>query len=179
MLSVRGPSRPLALLLALVAGACHAGSERVTSPEFVAHCDAEVLGPATPTSPEAAEAARAEGASWSNEAIREVYLCTIAGIDAADRSRAAEGASLEARARAAFEIRHGARLTARAMMADQAEVEALRARDLEKYGNPDGPTFESLVAAGRAEGKGDDAIYRGIIESSQRTNRKANSRSGL
>lgn len=112
MFSARSRWRPFVLLLALLVGACHSGSERVATPEF-------------------------------------------------------------------YEARHRARLTARAMMSDAAEVEALRARDLEKYGDPDGPTFESLVAKGRAEGKSDEAIYAGIIDSSQRTNKAANARSGI
>ncbi|MEZ4380149.1 MAG: hypothetical protein R3A79_02285 [Nannocystaceae bacterium] len=183
---LRRPPRPRAAALlvawlaaALVSGCATAGggSERVDSPAFAARCEAEVLTPATPTTPAEAVVAKEAGRSWTNDQVREVYLCTIAGIDEADAELAAKGASLEARARAAYEARHGARLTSRAMMADADEVAELEARDLAKYGDKDGPTFASLVAQGRAAGKSDAAIYLEIIGSAQQTNRAVNRRS--
>ena len=56
-------------------------------------------------------------------------------------------------------------------------IGAREARDLEKYGNKDGPTFDQLVEKGRAEGKGDEAIYADIIQSAQWTSRAVNRRS--
>lgn len=44
------------------------------------------------------------------------------------------------------------------------DVEDLQARDLELYGNPDGPTFEQLVAEAKAEGLSGDDVYRHIID---------------
>ena len=67
-----------------------------------------------------------------------------------------------------------ARITARAMMSDPAEVKGLQARDLAKYGNPDGPTFEQLLEKNRKKGATGDDVYLGIIDSSQRTNKAAN-----
>jgi len=56
------------------------------------------------------------------------------------------------------------------MMADPAEVELLRARDLALYGNTNGPTFAFLVEQGRRAGLTEPAIYEAIIEGAYRTN---------
>jgi predicted small secreted protein len=173
--------RAALVLASLVLGGCAtaggAGSEKVDSPEFAARCEAEVLTASTPTTPAEAAAAKEAGASWTNDEVREVYLCTIAGIDEADAELEAAGASLEERARAAYATRHNARITSRAMMSDPDEVAKLEARDLEKYGDKDGPTFAYLMDKGRAEGKSDDEIYADMIGSAQRTNRAVNRRS--
>jgi hypothetical protein len=55
----------------------------------------------------------------------------------------------------------------------------LRARDQEKYGNPEGPTFEYLVEKGKKDGKADDAVYEGIIASASKTNPDINAALGL
>jgi len=91
----------------------------------------------------------------------------------------AQGLSLQDRAEAAWKVRHDARLAARAMMADPAEVALLRARDMTKYGNPDGPAFEFLMERGRAAGLDDDAIYQAIIDDSYRTDPAINKKLGL
>lgn len=162
----------LTLLLAL-ACAHHA------PPLDLAHdCPAILADPAAPD-PVAAEAARAAGSHWSNVAVRARYLCEVAEIGPAAATWAAEGRPAEERARLAFTMRHDARMLARAMMADQAQVEQLRARDSAKYGNPDGPTFESLVEAKRADGLTGDALYESIVESAQRTNQAVNFALGL
>jgi hypothetical protein len=72
----------------------------------------------------------------------------MAKIEDFDRQWRASGVSSEKRARRAWQIRHDARLRARTMMAG-VEAELLRLRDFLIYRNPDGPTFEQLVA--RAE----------------------------
>jgi len=55
-----------------------------------------------------------------------------------------QGISAQDRGERAWLIPHETRLEARLMMADANEVDLLRARDLNKYGNPDGPTFDFL-----------------------------------
>ena len=50
----------------------------------------------------------------------------------------------EMRARHAFFNRREARLKARTLMPDTADVQLLEARDLALYGRPDGPTFQHL-----------------------------------
>jgi hypothetical protein len=65
------------------------------------------------------------------------------------------------------------------MMASVAEVEDLRKRDQEKYGNPDGPTFEQLVEGAKKKGVVGEAIFEGIIASSQRTDEAVNAAFGI
>ena len=65
------------------------------------------------------------------------------------------------------------------MMADPAEIELLRARDMDKYGAPDGPTFDFLVARLKAAGFAGDAIYEAIIDNAYRTDAALNKQLGL
>lgn len=120
-----------------------------------------------------------EGHTWTNCEIRIYYNKLVSEIAAQDEASKQAGKSLEERAHAAFDIRHNARITARAMMANEAEVEQLRERDREKYGNPDGPTFDILVEKNRAKGLSGDDIYTSIIASSQRTDTKVNEECGI
>jgi hypothetical protein len=117
--------------------------------------------------------------SWTNEEIRIYYNQVVTTIGPANEKWKQEGLSAEARARRASEIRHNARLTCRAMMSSPEEVEDLRKRDQEKYGNPDGPTFEQLVENAKKKGAAGDAVYEGIISSAQRTDEKTNAAYGI
>lgn len=54
-------------------------------------------------------------------------------------------------------------------MADQIALSSIRIRDLRKYGNADGPTFEHLIAKAREKGFTGNDIYEYIIDSSYRT----------
>lgn len=65
------------------------------------------------------------------------------------------------------------------MMADAVEVELLRERDMAKYGNPDGPTFEFLVERLQDAGLEGDVVYEVIIDESYRTDVELNKRLGL
>jgi hypothetical protein len=159
----------LPLLLLLLA----CGAEAVR-PE-----DCPALAPRLPASLEDAAAARAAGARWTDREARAAYVCAVAEIPAKDELRAAAGADLESRARAASAARHDARLISRAMMQDPKAVKALQARDIEKYGNPDGPTFDWLVARARSEGLEGDAVWRSIIDSAARTDAATNRWFGL
>ncbi len=163
------------LLAACLAGCSTSTSEKVDDAAFVKQCQStwNVEG-AAPRTVEEAQAAKAAGASWTNEQIREVYLCRITEIAATDAANKAAGQTLEQRARAAYEHRHAARITSRAMMESSFEVKALQARDQKKYGNPDGPTFDQLVEKQRAKGHDDQTAYANIIESSQRSDKSTN-----
>lgn len=134
---------------------------------------------AYPTTPAEAEALKKKGIAWSNEETRVYYLKLADSVDASNEQWKQEGLSAEKRAQRAWEVRHNARITARAMMGDPREVEDLRARDQEKYGNPDGPTFEQLVEGQRKKGLTGDAVYEAIIGSSQRTDPKTNEKFNL
>jgi hypothetical protein len=143
---------------------------------------AATVVPAAPPLPESvaeAERQKAGGASWSNRAIREHYLALIARIAPADETWKKDGLGAEERARRAYQMRHDAWMTARAMMGDPQEVADLQARDREKYGNPDGPTFEQLVESGQKKGRAGDELYEAIVKSAGRTDTAVNEMFGL
>ena len=112
----------------------------------------------------------------SNREIRKWYLERVAAISRLNKEWIAEGLSLETRARRAWQIRHDARLEARSMMENSAEVEDLKERDRRIYGNPDGPTFEQLVRELRREWGEGDEVFERIIAGAQTTSREANRR---
>jgi len=56
------------------------------------------------------------------------------------------------------------------MMAEKSERELLRARDVIKYGSPDGSSFDFLIARLKEHaGLEGDAAYEAIIDGSYRT----------
>ena len=71
-------------------------------------------------------------------------------------------------------MRHEARVNARFMMQNPEEVSALQARDMERYGNPDGPTFDYLVKKNTDAGLSLEEAYQSIIDSSSRTDTRYN-----
>jgi len=136
-------------------------------------------GRPVPTSLAQAEEAKRGGAQWTNGDIRAAYLQMVAAIGPANEAWKRESVPAEQRARRAFQMRHDARLLARAMMKDAAEVEALRERDEEKYGSPDGPMLDWLVARERKKGLTGDAVWEAIVASAQQTNKHVNEAFGL
>ena len=115
----------------------------------------------------------------TNAEIRRWYLERVATITELNNEWIRQGLSARERAEAAWRIRHEARLETRSMMADAVEVELLRERDMTKYGNPDGPTFEFLVERLRDAGLEGEAAYEVIIDESYRTNVELNNKLGL
>jgi hypothetical protein len=172
--------RPLhrTLLFALVLGlsACKTPPADVVLP---ADCPVLAAPGRLPETPEAAAALRQKGTSWSNRDIRARYVCAAEGIGPLNEQWKAQGLTTEERAKRAYQVRHDARRTARAMMASAAEVEALRQRDRDKYGDPDGPTFEWLVKNAEKKGLSGDAVLEEIIKSAQRTDAAVNRSLGL
>lgn len=112
----------------------------------------------------------------TNAEIRQWYNDQVAPIPTLNEQWLKQGLNAEQRARKAQEIRHHARVQARAYMQDKNEVADLQARDKEKYGNPDGPTFDYLVAANKKKGLTGDAVFEEIIGSSNRTNAEYNAK---
>lgn len=112
----------------------------------------------------------------TNAEIRQWYNDQVATIPVLNEQWLKQGLSAEARARKAQEIRHGARIQARAYMQNPDEVADLQKRDMQVYGNPDGPTFEQLVSKNRNRGLQGDAVYEDIVGSSNRTNADYNKR---
>lgn len=145
----------------------------------ITECPVILQSQSLPTSEEGASEQKKNGKVFSNREIRARYLCDVAQIGPNDQTLKAQGKSVEERARIAYETRKNARKTARAMMQDAAEVETLKKRDQEKYGNPDGPTFEWLVEKAKAKNLTGDAIFEEIIQSAQRTNTDVNKALGL
>ncbi len=115
----------------------------------------------------------------TNSEIRQWYLQQTAKIVELNQEWIRQGLSAQERAEAAWRIRHEARLTARSMMSNATEVEFLRARDLSKYGNPDGPTFELLIGQLRQAGLIGDEVFEAIITGAYRTNEGINKSLGL
>lgn len=106
--------------------------------------------------------------------IRLWYNYQVVAIGKINERWEEEGLPLKERAEKAYKLRHEARVNARFMMPKESEVKALQARDMKKYGNPDGPTFEYLVKKNTDKGKTLDEAYQSIIDSSSRTDTKYN-----
>ncbi|HEY3452311.1 MAG TPA: hypothetical protein VGK67_38560 [Myxococcales bacterium] len=175
-MSLRTRSLVVAGLLACLAACAHSpGAASANGPAAQA-AEAQQVWPKTPAE---AEQLKAAGSRWSDCEIRGYYNQLVAQIAASDAALKAAGKTAEERARTASEHRHNARLTCRAMMESRAEVEKLRARDQEKYGNPDGPTFDQLMEKNRAKGLAGDAPFEEIVASSQRTDEAVNRECGI
>jgi len=104
--------------------------------------------------------------------IRRWYNYQVVALPVINQRWKESGRSLEERARQAFDIRHRARINARYMMAEGAEL--LRQRDMAKYGNPDGPTFTYLIDKSLAKGMTRQQAWQAIIETSSRTDNSYN-----
>jgi hypothetical protein len=115
----------------------------------------------------------------TNAEIRQWYLQQVRAIPALNQEWIKQGLTARERAERAWRVRHEARMKARSIMADHAEVELLRERDILKYGNADGPTFEFLVERLREAGLEEEAIYETIIDNSYRTDAELNRKLGL
>lgn len=109
--------------------------------------------------------------------IRRWYTLQIALIAPLEDTWQHAGVSLPEQSRCAFALRHHARLVARTAMPHRVEVIALRLRDLLKYGNPDGPDFETLFEKQHHKTQGnidDNTAYQNIINSAQITDEAVN-----
>jgi hypothetical protein len=100
---------------------------------------------------------------------RQSYLDQVGQIAELDATWEADGVALDVRAHRAYDIRHNARLATREQQSP-GDAAALEVRDTTVYGDPDGPSFDALVARLQGEGLSLDDVYRRIIGSSQRTN---------
>lgn len=138
-----------------------------------------VSTPAQAGEPAVVQDGSAARQAMTNPQIRQWYNDQVSVIPALDAQWIAQGLSAEDRARKAHDIRHAARLKAREFMQNKQEVADLQERDLAKYGNPDGPTFDFLVEKNRAQGMTGDAAYQAIIGSANRTDPAYNQRNGV
>lgn len=115
----------------------------------------------------------------TNEQIRQWYNDQVSVVPQLNEQWIKDGLSADIRAKKAYEIRHNARIKAREMMQNKEEVKLLQERDMKKYGNPDGPTFEYLVKQNRDNGLTGNDIYEAIVNSSERTNKEYNEKYGV
>jgi len=106
--------------------------------------------------------------------IRLWYNYQVVAIGVINQKWKQDGIDLKTRAQKAYKMRHEARVNARFLMQEKAAVKALQVRDKQKYGNPDGPTFEYLLKKNTDNGLSLDAAYQAIIDSSSRTNKTYN-----
>jgi len=114
------------------------------------------------------------GIPKTNCEIRLWYNFQIVAVGVLNEKWKQDGIDLATRAKKAYELRHEARVNARFMMQNKEEVQALQARDQEKYGNPDGPTFEYLLKKNTDKGLTLEKAYQSIIDSSSRTDTRYN-----
>lgn len=112
----------------------------------------------------------------NNTKVRNWYNESVAIIPKMNEQWIRHGVSLEDRALLAYNIRHDARLQARKLMSKPAEVEMLQARDLIKYKNPNGPSFEQLYKKYEAIGYRNEQIYQSIIDNAKVTNPEYNAK---
>jgi hypothetical protein len=105
----------------------------------------------------------------TNTEIRQWYLDQLSNIPKLNEQWLKQGVLLKDRAFMAWQFRHDKRQEARAMMQNVFEAELLRRRDLAKYGTPDGPTFEFLIARLESEGLTGNVVFEAIIKGSYRT----------
>jgi len=110
--------------------------------------------------------------------IRVAYNKTVSQIPSLNKKLLKDGVKVEERAKAAYDIRHKARLEARSKM-DGNKVKFLEERDLKKYKNENGPTFEYLIEKNLEKGYKGDNVYEEIIKSSSRTDSFFNKLFGL
>ncbi len=104
----------------------------------------------------------------TNAEIRASYLGQVSQIGEADQALAAQGATLQQRAEAAFELRQSALNQARSLM-DPAEAATL----------PPGKTLQDLIQKAQGSGLSGDQIWQQIIDSSTRTNPSVNQSLGF
>jgi hypothetical protein len=161
-------TRSDSLFLSLALGACVACGGSSTPRVSLTQAIAETSG-ALPRSADEAEQRRRAGASWSNGQIRAHYLAQVAEIGRADARWRSEGKSAETRAHLAYAMRNDAKRLMRAMMTDEELLAAFRASDQRKFGHPEGPTFDELVAKQRERGVTGDAVFEAIVVSAQKT----------
>lgn len=115
----------------------------------------------------------------TNEEVRRWYVEQTARIPRLNEEWIAQGLALMERALAAWQFRHDVRLEARRMMLKPADVRVLQRRDTARYGHPDGPTFEWLVAEAEEEGLKGDEVFEAIIAGAYRTDAGINKTFGL
>ena len=115
----------------------------------------------------------------TNREIRAWYLRKISEIADLDNQSEARGESLKFRALQAWAARRSLRSEARGLMRNPLLGALLQARDLKRYGNTNGPSFEFLFEKLEAGGVRGDEAYRAIIRSALTTDEGINRHFGV
>lgn len=115
----------------------------------------------------------------TNIEIRRWYIEQAQQIPVLDKEWATQGVPLVERARRAWQRRREICQAARAEMPDSRQVELVRQRNIKKYGDPEGPSFERLCEQYAERGFAENDVYKEIILSASRTNELVNSWFGL
>jgi hypothetical protein len=110
----------------------------------------------------------------NNCAIRTWYNFQVLAIPQLNEYWITQEVGLKERASKAYTLRHEARVHARYMMPSKEEIALLQKRDLAKYGNPNGPTFDDLLQKNQAKGMTLEEAYERIIQTASRTNNNYN-----
>src|SRR5262249_3973244 len=118
--AARADDRRVRLLRSLLLAVALLGCHRV------APADGDASSKPLPESSAQGAELKQRGVGWENGEIRAFYLARVKAIGAAHERWKKEGVPAVERARRAFQMRHDARVLARAMMKAEAEVEALR-----------------------------------------------------
>lgn len=82
--------------------------------------------------------------------------------------------SMELQAKFGYAIRHIARMEARDRLQDLGYLVEIRYRDADKYKNPNGPTFKSLLLKYKSESVQGDKLYETLLKASRRTDEATN-----
>ncbi|MFD3511039.1 hypothetical protein, partial [Nocardia sp. NPDC058666] len=128
----------------------------------------------TMDSDEESGADRPADRSLSFKGARQWYNAELRKASPLDKAWEDAGVSLEERARRLQEVRHRARLDSRDMMKSRLGVRWLQFRDLRKYRNKDGPTFDGMVRRREKAGLSGDRLHQSIIDSFDKTDPKTN-----
>lgn len=111
-----------------------------------------------------------EAGAAANIAVRQAYVQEVRGLSSMESSMRESGASLEAIARALHQARRDIGVKYKDMTSPEL-LEEIYARNIEKYGDKLGPSFESLVNRGKS--------FENIIDSAKRTSPEFNKRAGI
>lgn len=74
-----------------------------------------------------------------------------------------EGIAIQQRAKKAYDVRRNAITKARDMLQNERLAAEIRSRDMEKYGHPNGPTFDYWVNQYQKKGFQGKSLYETIV----------------
>jgi hypothetical protein len=109
--------------------------------------------------------------------VRVWYLLNAAQIREIDRDLRDQGVSPHQRAVRAYEHRRWARVVARSAMTTELRKH-LDDRDRDRYGQPDGPTFEQVIAHLSGKGVVHSELFEEVVRSASRTDEGYTSKVG-